>query len=382
MPTVDMLPEVRAERERLRNEQEQAERDRQLARETAWSTWAQANARRFLARRRRQNLALASYTKEFEATAGRLVYVLRRRDDVVVSLEKPPSLGDLDVPDPPDRYLPLADGRSTACYLNAFRGRRSRFDETLAAQFLQRWFRQLMWIGVKQWNLRYLSRALRFHQNTSVPTDLRDPSQADNIVRFALQLHILKHDVRDTGVLRITWRLTMRLGFCSWAAVDQFKGAFGVYEAALEIVPNDVRVIVGLAVMLVYSCRYPTKQTWPRALQLLEKARALDPRLPDTLQDVEDNCFSWAMFLQPKNPHALGNYAVYLQCVRLELDKAETLYRRAIDLDPTNNLVLENYTRLQRERTPEGIYSSAGPGKIAAWRAQLAWPVGSSSTGF
>ncbi|KAJ0407545.1 hypothetical protein P43SY_006863 [Pythium insidiosum] len=343
MPTTDLLPEVQAERERQRKEQEEAKLSRQLSREAAWSVWAQTRARRFLATRRRRKLALASYTKEFDATCGRLAYVLRREYGVLVFAEKPRSLGALDVPDPPDRYVRLANAGPNGGFVNAFRGRQSRFDESLAAQCLQRWFRQAMWIGVKEWNLRYLARALRFNDSITAPTDLRDPSQVDSLVRFALHLHVLKHE---------------------------FSQAFAMYEAALAIAPNDVRALVGFAVLLVYSCRYPSKHTWPRALTLLEQARATDPRLVETLQEIEDNCFSWAMFLQPKNANALGNYAVYLQCVRLELDKAETLYRRAIDLDPTNNFVLENYVRLQRERTPEGIYSSAGPGKIAAWRAQ------------
>lgn len=57
--------------------------------------------------------------------------------------------------------------------------------------------------------------------------------------------------------------------------------------------------------------------------------------------------------------------------MRHDLDRAETLYRRAIDLEPSNDKVLENFLRLQRERTPEGIYHKAGPSKIAVWHAQV-----------
>jgi hypothetical protein len=107
---------------------------------------------------------------------------------------------------------------------------------------------------------------------------------------------------------------------------------------------------------------------------------------------LEQNCFRWAMFLHPNNANVsmhqlpplrlltydwsftqqvLGNYAVFRQCVRGDLDHAELLYRRAIDLEAGNESVVENYLRLQRERTPEGIYRKAGPSKIAVWRAQV-----------
>ncbi|KAF1336697.1 hypothetical protein FI667_g152, partial [Globisporangium splendens] len=52
------------------------------------------------------------------------------------------------------------------------------------------------------------------------------------------------------------------------------------------------------------------------------------------------------------------------------VERAELLYRRAIDLDPSNEMILENYRRLERERAPDGIYRFAGPGKIALRRAK------------
>lgn len=42
-----------------------------------------------------------------------------------------------------------------------------------------------------------------------------------------------------------------------------------------------------------------------------------------------------------------------------------------MDADPSNELVIENYRRLERERTPDGVYSFAGPSKIARWRSKV-----------
>lgn len=65
----------------------------------------------------------------------------------------------------------------------------------------------------------------------------------------------------------------------------------------------------------------------------------------------------------------MANYAVYLQCVRLDIDKAELLYRRALDLDPANDLIVTNFQRLQLERAPGRIYAFAGPGTIVLARS-------------
>ena len=68
---------------------------------------------------------------------------------------------------------------------------------------------------------------------------------------------------------------------------------------------------------------------------------------------------------------ALGNYAVFLQLVRGQLDDAELLYRRALDADGANDCVLQNYVRLQQDMVPDGRYAAYGPSRIAMWRAQV-----------
>lgn len=117
----------------------------------------------------------------------------------------------------------------------------------------------------------------------------------------------------------------------------------------MQISPEDVEVLVGLAVLLIYSCRYPTKLTWPRAQSLLTQARQIVSfDQSEVLESLEENCFCWKMFLEPKNAHvrakgtrfdelqscpslialnidisvqAMGSYAVFLQVVRYEFDK-------------------------------------------------------------
>lgn len=47
------------------------------------------------------------------------------------------------------------------------------------------------------------------------------------------------------------------------------------------------------------------------------------------------------------------------------------LYRRGLDVAPTNERLVENYRRLRMHRAPDGLYASAGPGKVALARAQV-----------
>jgi hypothetical protein len=43
-----------------------------------------------------------------------------------------------------------------------------------------------------------------------------------------------------------------------------------------------------------------------------------------------DCFFKWALVVQPQHPHALLNYAILMQAVVRDYDKAETYYRYAL----------------------------------------------------
>jgi hypothetical protein len=62
------------------------------------------------------------------------------------------------------------------------------------------------------------------------------------------------------------------------------------------------------------------------------------------------------------------------------LAQAETLYRRGVDVSPTNECLVENYRRLRTHRAPDGLYALAGPGRVALARAQVTGDTRSSRT--
>ncbi|KAJ8575283.1 hypothetical protein ON010_g3929 [Phytophthora cinnamomi] len=326
-PTYSMMPHVIAERERQRRERESADLDAILARERQLFVKVQARVRQHLARIIRLQLALSSYSKEFDPGSGRFVYVLQHQsgDRTVLGERKPFSLFDQDVPSPADEWLaisaPATSNSDKMRFFNPRRGVYSRYNDALAAMILQRWFRGKMWDGINNWKLREIALALSYHSNAQKPTKMSDPRQLENIKRQALQLHVLQHEVQQA------------------------------------------RALVGNEIV-------------------------------STVHEIEQNSFRWALFLQPKNPHVrfqpniprtsmnlmknanrfrtfktIANYAVYLQCVHLDIDKAELLYRRALDLDPVNDLFVTNFQRLQSERAPGRKYAFAGPGTIALARS-------------
>ncbi|KAL3668437.1 hypothetical protein V7S43_006521 [Phytophthora oleae] len=337
-PTYEMMPHVIAERQRQREDIEPQKRKALLLREQQLVVKVQTRLRQLFAKKTLLQLALASYSKQLNRESGQFVYVLQlpSGERIVLGERKPWSLFTRDVLLPPDEWVLISEAR----FFNPRRGVYSRFNDSLAATFIQRWFRGKMWNGINTWNLRDLANALRYHQPIQKPASLNDPGQLENLKRYAFQLHVLEH---------------------------QYKAAYPIYEAALKLSPDDPQTLVGFATLLAISCRYPAAQSWQRALIFLQKARDVTESF--ALHNLEQNWFRWALFLQPKSPHAIANYAVYLQCVHLDIDKAELLYRRALDLDPANDLIITNFQRLQAERAPSRMYAFAGPGTIVLARS-------------
>ena len=155
-----------------------------------------------------------------------------------------------------------------------------------AAQSIQRWFRGRRLVDFKAHDLSSLAKAMRYHQEFARPPLLNDAKDYDAVKKYAIQLHTMKHE---------------------------FTAAVGMYEAALKLRPRDPQLLACFAVLLAYCCRYPKKVTWQRSLQLVRDARGLSPSLDESLEEIEENCFRWAVVRDPSNAHALGNYAVFLQ---------------------------------------------------------------------
>lgn len=197
-PWRDLLPEIVVAKERERLQKEALQKQLCHQRQVALILWTQCNVRRFLAKKHCQRRSLAMYVKEFDREQKQFVYKYQDRSNRVIYRYKPLSLGDQDVPIPNDEWLVEEEDTNGKWYFNPLRGVRSRLNEMAAVLVIQRWFRRTRWIGHNTWDLRSLSRALRFHNNIITPhaDALKDLTQIEQITRYAYHLHVLNHDVR------------------------------------------------------------------------------------------------------------------------------------------------------------------------------------------
>lgn len=114
---------------------------------------------------------------------------------VVLDERKPFSLFDQDVPLPPDEWQLVAAADNDTRFFNPQRGVYNRYNDVLAATAIQRWFRGRIWDGINSWELLDIAHAVRYHSNVHKTTNMADRGQLENIKRYALQLHVLEHQV-------------------------------------------------------------------------------------------------------------------------------------------------------------------------------------------
>ncbi|OQR86524.1 hypothetical protein ACHHYP_10468 [Achlya hypogyna] len=164
--------------------------------------------------------------------------------------------------------------------------------------------------------------------------------------------------------------------------MHQFDKAYRIFESILSAVPEDVVASVGQALLLLASGRHPQAKNHQRALRLLHVAKQRDTAMRD-VAPLEDVCFRWPVLSNPSDAlvttplvaaltpvaQALGLYALYVQHILEDLDRAETLFRRALFAAPSNEALINEYEWLKKERSPQGLYAASGPSKVACHRS-------------
>jgi tetratricopeptide (TPR) repeat protein len=158
----------------------------------------------------------------------------------------------------------------------------------------------------------------------------QEPNKLSNIVNYALLVHCVDLD---------------------------FSKALPIYEKALEQSPNHPLISRAYGIVLLASRQTPPAATFQTACRLFQGANVVDPTQAK-FQSAAEIYFRWAVLVNPRNPLALLNYALLHQCIYRTFDKAEKLYRAALSVDPTNNLVSENYLLFTDERYLGGAYGN------------------------
>ena len=72
----------------------------------------------------------------------------------------------------------------------------------------------------------------------------------------------------------------------------------------------------------------------------------------------ESSFFHWGVVVAPTSAKALLNYALVQQVVNDDYNAAEKFYRRALDFDPNDEAVVQNYEDFLDNRLPGGLFAS------------------------
>jgi hypothetical protein len=264
-------------------------------------------------RKARQKIRLlikAIYQKRFDPAVGAYYYINTRSGEC--SWTKPINLGTDDINDPSDDWQKMTDEYGNTFYLHPLTGRTSWLSEQQSAVKMQRLWRKRCAADFRVDDLQVIIRALRFQRETETKF-LEHPDRLPSIVNYALLMHTVEHD---------------------------YLRARQYYKQAMNMAPHNPMVMVAYALFLICVCEPPQKTTWMQANKMLRTAQSRDADF-DKFKVAQDSFFHWAMISQPASAQALLNWAIVKQCIHKEYDEAEKLYRRAVELDHTDMLVMQ-----------------------------------------
>ena len=204
----------------------------------------------------------------------------------------------------------------------------------MAARMVQRRYRSKHESDLlgERLHMRDIVKAMKFIHGARAKYE-EEPNKLSNIVNYALLVHCLDRD---------------------------FSKAKPIYEKALHLSPNHPLISRAYGVFLLASRQIPHATTFQTACRLFHEANVIDPTQA-RFQSAAEIYFRWAVLVDAKNPLALLNYALLHQCIYRKYDHAEKIYRAALALDPSNDLVLANYHFFLGERYPGGAYEDGGP---------------------
>jgi len=134
--------------------------------------------------------------------------------------------------------------------------------------------------------------------------------------------------------------------------------------------PHNPLVTRAYALFLLAVCEPPRQQTWIQAVDMLRTAKRRDPEFKK-FKEAEDSFFHWAMVSQPGSAQSLCNWAIIKQSIHEDYDEAEKFYRKAVECDPDDAHVLQNYDYFLEQRLPGGIYAGGGPGEVVRKQSEV-----------
>lgn len=290
------------------------------------------------ARVRVREMLFTVYKKQKHFESGKWFYVNRINGSV--SWTKPLLLGTRDLPDPPNAWEQTTDEQGNVYYFNPFNGKTSWLSEDDAAKVVQRMYRSKEGAVFKIKDMSQLVTALKFQVKAEVEYE-RDPTKLSAIVNYAMLIFTRDHDLVGTKPLLIK---------------------------ALEAAPNNPLILRIVGLYELAACEYPRPQKFEEALTRIEFANSIDKEFLKFMTAF-NAFFYWSIVANPNSAKGFLNYALVQQCVFKDYDKAQKFYRKALDLDPNDLNIVQNYNDFLENRLPAGRFAGGGPGLQARKRA-------------
>lgn len=288
-----------------------------------------------------QARCLKQYEKRFDQASQCYYYVSTHTGEI--TWDKPKMMGPLDVPDPPDEWREMVDpSDGTVYFMNPGTGQSSWLSQDDAAYLIQRCVRNKQAADIGRPTMAMMIKALRLIRESEEKFN-QFPDRLSSLVNWAMVLHTQYYD---------------------------FDEARNLYKQASEISAENPVLLRSYALFLLATCEPPRKVTFNRAYDMLRSAEVRDPTR-EKFKVAEDSLFLWSVISNPKNPKALLNYAILLQCIIQDFDQAEKFYRRALDVAPDDRMVVKNYEDFETQRLPGGRCAGGGPSLSAVKTSQV-----------
>ena len=287
-----------------------------------------------------RGLLRVMWEKRFDRDAQCEYYVYLPTE--LVQWEKPLLLGSDELALAPDEWRRGDDEWGRAFYANPRTGQSAWLSEDEAARSVQRCVRRKIARDYGAPTMQEMVAALRLQRD--VERKFRDaPEKLSSIVNFALLLHTQRFDAQQARTL---------------------------YKKALEQSPQNPILLRAYAVFALAELDAPRAIVFHRALDNCKNADLRDPGRKK-FKLTEDAMFHWSIVAHRDHPVALLNYALLMQLVVCDYERAERFYHRALGHLPKGGgkhreMVVQNFELFELERLPGGAFYAAGSQPTAA----------------
>jgi tetratricopeptide (TPR) repeat protein len=286
------------------------------------------------ARDRCRNLVLKQWERRLLDGTGEEIYF--HVPSQTVSRRKPRALRPEDsLPDPTGGWIKRDDGS----FYNPVTGAVTGLSVSAARIRLQQWGRRVSLPHLLPHpSLDQIANGRRLYMSAE-ENYTEHPDRLSSILNFAMVLHCHMGDL---------------------------EAARPLYEKAAHLSGDNPLVQRAMALFLLMTCQFPRDKTSATAADLLHAAAYRDGSGSKFMM-AREAIYAYALVLHgPSNARALLAWAIMLEWVDQDYQRAESFYRRALAANPQDHLVRQNAKDFYLKRLP-----GTGPGEPVRIRSTV-----------